>query len=186
MFDGIILDSNLMHSVPKEQRFFSGMDCYIHCVESLQGTMINELAKANASKALDLCESVFLGDGTDDMLAVASYLGGVSIVNSEVGICHALSYGLSLELGLRHGFANCIAFYLLEEYYGESVLKFKEMIEIHRVSLPKNLCHSLSDDSIERMIDMTLKMERPLNNALGENWKKIFTRKKIGSLYRSM
>lgn len=77
MYDAIILDSNLLSTVPVNQRFHSGMDCYIHCVESLQGTMINELARGNASKALELCSAVFLGDGTDDMLMTASYMGGV-------------------------------------------------------------------------------------------------------------
>ena len=186
MFDAIILDSNLIDTVPTDQRFYSGMDCYIHCVESSEGTMINELSKSIASQALSLCSKVFVENGTNDMLITASYLGGVSIVNSEVGICHALSYGLSLELDFRHGFANCVVFNHLEEYYGEHVLKFKKMLIDHNINLPKNVTKKLSDEAIERMIDMTLKMERPLTNALGENWSEIMTRKKIRELYMMM
>ncbi|AXR65017.1 iron-containing alcohol dehydrogenase family protein [Leptospira mayottensis] len=186
MFDAIILDSSLIKNVPIAQRFYSGMDCYIHCVESLQGTMINELAKGNASKALELCEKVFLSDGDDDVLLTASYMGGVSIVNSEVGVCHALSYGLSLELGYRHGFANCVAFNVLEEYYGPWVDRFREMLKIHRIELPKNVCKSLDNAAMDRMVNMTLKMERPLTNALGENWKDKMTPNKIISLYERM
>ena len=121
MFDALILDSDMLATVPRLQRFHSGMDCYIHCVESVTGSYINELARASASKALELCKAVFLDNGSDDELMTASYLGGVSIVNSEVGICHALSYGLSLELGIRHGLANCIVFNVLDKYYGEHV-----------------------------------------------------------------
>ena len=33
-FDQIILDPNLIANVPKDQRFYTGMDCYIHCIES--------------------------------------------------------------------------------------------------------------------------------------------------------
>ncbi|WP_000474946.1 iron-containing alcohol dehydrogenase, partial [Leptospira interrogans] len=186
MFDAIILDSSLIKNVPIAQRFYSGMDCYIHCVESLQGTMINELAKGNASKALELCEKVFLSDGDDDMLLTASYMGGVSIVNSEVGVCHALSYGLSLELGYRHGFANCVAFNVLDEYYGPWVDRFREMLKIHKIELPKNVCRSLDEAAMQRMVNMTLKMERPLTNALGENWKDKMTPNKIVSLYERM
>ncbi|EMN88893.1 iron-containing alcohol dehydrogenase family protein [Leptospira weilii] len=186
MFDAIILDSSLIKNVPIAQRFYSGMDCYIHCVESLQGTMINELAKGNASKALELCEKVFLSDGDDDMLLTASYMGGVSIVNSEVGVCHALSYGLSLELGYRHGFANCVAFNVLEEYYGPWVDRFREMLKIHKIELPKDVCKSLDRAAMDRMVNMTLKMERPLTNALGENWKDKMTPAKIVSLYERM
>ena len=75
MFNAIILDSNLIDSVPTDQRFYSGMDCYIHCVESLEGTMINELSKSMASQALSLCSKVFVENGTNDMLITASYLG---------------------------------------------------------------------------------------------------------------
>ncbi len=186
MFDAIIMDSLLIKSVPADQRFYSGMDCYIHCVESLEGEMINELARGYADKALALCNKVFLGDGDDDMLMTASYMGGVSIVNSEVGVCHALSYGLSIELGYRHGFANCVVFNVLEEYYGRHVIKFREMLKFHNVILPNNVCREMSNDAINRMIEMTLKMERPLANALGENWKAIFTRNKIAELYYKM
>lgn len=37
MFDQIILDPNLLKTVPLDQEFYTGMDCYIHCVESLHG-----------------------------------------------------------------------------------------------------------------------------------------------------
>lgn len=186
MFDAILLDSSLVKGVPADQRFHSGMDCYIHCVESLQGTMINELARAYADRALVLCEKVFLEHGDDDQLMTASFMGGCSIVNSEVGICHALSYGLSMELHYRHGFANCVAFNALEEYYGPWVDRFRGMLDRHGVSLPTNVVAGLSDEAMERMIAMTLLMERPLTNALGENWREILTRDKIIELYRRM
>ena len=186
MFDAVVLDSSLITSVPKEQRFYSGMDCYIHCVESLQGTFINELARGIASKALELCNEVFLGNGTDDMLMTASYMGGVSIVNSEVGICHALSYGLSLELGYRHGYANCLVFNVLEEYYGPWVQNFRKMLSRHNINLPTGICHSLEAEAMERMVAMTLRMERPLTNALGKGWRDLLTREKIFSLYEKM
>ena len=186
MFDAIILDSSLITSVPSEQRFHSGMDCYIHCVESLQGTMINELARGFASKALELCNQFFLGSGDEDELMTASYMGGVSIVNSEVGICHALSYGLSMELGYRHGFANCVVFNVLDEYYGPWVESFREMMNQHCINLPTNVCKTLDDEAMERMIAMTLRMERPLTNALGVGWRDLLTREKILSLYDRM
>ncbi len=120
------------------------------------------------------------------MLLTASYMAGVSIVNSEVGVCHALSYGLSLELGYRHGFANCVAFNVLDEYYGPWVDRFREMLKIHKFELPKIVCRSLDEAAMQRMVNMTLKMERPLTNALGENWKDKMTPNKIVSLYERM
>lgn len=186
MFDAIVLDSTLTKGVPADQRFYTGMDCYIHCVESLAGTMINDLARAYADRGLQLCREVFLGKGTDDELMVASFMGGCSIVNSEVGVCHALSYGLSLELGYRHGLANCVAFEVLEDYYGPAVTEFRTMVRRQGVTLPKGATKSLDAAAIDRMVAMTLKMERPLTNALGPDWKARLTAEKIVKLYERM
>ena len=186
MFDSILLDSMLTHSIQDEQRFFTGMDCFIHCVESLQGTMTNDLSKAYASKALELFRKSYQEDYDADEMMVASYLGGASIVNSEVGICHALSYGLSLELGFRHGIANCIAFNVLDDYYGIHVKEFRRMVDKFEITLPKRICLDLSEKKLNRMIYMTKKMERPLTNALGENWRIKLTTERIKSLYLSM
>ena len=186
MFDSILLDSMLTYSIQDEQRFFTGMDCFIHCVESLQGTMTNDLSKAYASKALELFRKSYLEDYDADEMMVASYLGGASIVNSEVGICHALSYGLSLELGFRHGIANCIAFNVLDDYYGKYVKEFRRMVDKFEITLPKNICCDLSENALNRMVDMTIKMERPLTNALGENWRENLNIEKIKNLYLAM
>ena len=107
-------------------------------------------------------------------------------MNSEVGICHALSYGLSLELGFRHGIANCIAFNVLEDYYGNYVNDFRRMIEDHGINLPKYICKGQDEKGLSRMVDMTLKMERPLTNALGTDWRNIMTTEKITELYLKM
>lgn len=186
MFDAIILDSELTATVPADQRFYSAMDCYIHCVESLRGTMINEIAAAYASKALEMCREVFLEKASDDKLMVASYMGGLSIVNSEVGICHALSYGLSLVLGYRHGIANCIAFNVLDEYYDPYVQEMRDMMQREGVVLPTGVTRSLTEAQVESMVDMTLRMERPLTNALGPDYKTLLTREKIRALYAQM
>ena len=186
MFDAIVLDSALVKGVPDDQRFYTGMDCYIHCVESLTGTMINDLARAYADRGLELCREVFLGAGTDDQLMVASFMGGCSIVNSEVGVCHALSYGLSLELGYRHGFANCVAFDILEEYYGPYVLEFREMLRRRGIAIPKGGPARLDEAALERMVVMTLRMERPLTNALGPDFRDKLTPEKIRALYARM
>lgn len=187
MFDAIILDPQLLKTVPKDLFIYSAMDCYIHCVESLEGTYINDLSKAYAESALKLCTDALQSDDPDlSKLLTASYLGGVSIVNSEVGICHALSYGLSLEYSYRHGLANCIIFNHLEKYYKSHVVIFKEILKKHNISLPKRLSDKFSADKINNMVDTALKMERPLENAFGENWREIFSRKEIELLYKKL
>ncbi|NRB25883.1 3-deoxy-alpha-D-manno-octulosonate 8-oxidase KdnB, partial [Shewanella sp.] len=105
VFDQIIMDSELIAGVARDQWFYTGMDCFIHCVESLQGTFLNEFAKAFAEKSMDLCRQVYIDDHAekDDKLMMASYMGGMSIAYSQVGACHAVSYGLGYVLGYHHG-----------------------------------------------------------------------------------
>src|SRR5688500_9073395 len=79
-FDQIVLDPELAANAPANQRFYTGMDCYIHCIESLQGTYLNEFSRSYGEKALELCRNVFVrqeqwNDNSDDQLMMASYAG---------------------------------------------------------------------------------------------------------------
>jgi 3-deoxy-alpha-D-manno-octulosonate 8-oxidase len=187
MFDWLLLDPELTATVPNDQRFYTGMDCYIHCVESLDGSFINSFGTVYAKSALELCKKYFLKQGgSDEDLMVASYMGGASVANSEVGVAHALSYGLSLVLKFHHGVANCIAFNQLDEFYPDYLPEFKKMVKLNGVYIPSGVTKGMSADNIKKMVDMTLKMERPLTSALGGNWKNILTEDKIRALYKKM
>lgn len=188
VFDQIVLDPDLIADAPKNQRFYTGMDCYIHCVESLTGTYLNTFSQSYGEKAMELCQDVFLDPGpdSDDKLMIASYFGGMSIAYSQVGVCHALSYGLSFVLGLHHGIGNCVAFDYLEEFYPEGVREFRRMMDIQGVSLPRNLVSGMENDRIEKMIDVALVLEPLWENALGKDWKTVMTRERIRELYLRM
>jgi len=189
VFDQIVLDPDLIANAPKEQRFYTGMDCYIHCVESLTGTYLNMFSQSYGEKSLQLCEDVFLGETTpenDEKLMMASYCGGMSIAYSQVGVCHALSYGLSFVLGLHHGIGNSIVFDYLDEFYADGVKIFKKMLEINDIQLPRNLCANLTDDQMNKMIDVALVLEPLWENALGKDWKSMMTRERIRDLYLKM
>jgi 3-deoxy-alpha-D-manno-octulosonate 8-oxidase len=188
VFDQIVLDPDLVAGAPIQQRFYTGMDCYVHCVESLTGTYLNAFSQAYGEKAMDLCREVFLtpGPGSDDKLMMASYFGGMSIAYSQVGICHALCYGLSYVLSVHHGIGNCIVFNRLEEYYPQGVLEFREMMKKNHVELPCELVAGVDGAQLEKMIDIALTLVPLWENALGSNWEKIMTRDKIRSLYLQM
>ncbi len=188
VFDQIVLDPELIAGAPNPQRFYTGMDCYIHCIESLTGTYLNAFSRAYGEKSLELCREVFLGDlaDADDRLMMASYFGGMSIAYSQVGVCHALSYGLSFVLGLHHGIGNCVAFDYLEEFYPDGVREFRQMMDKHRISLPRNLTAGLSESQLEKMTDVALVLEPLWENALGKDWKNVMTRARIRELYQKM
>ena len=187
-FDQIVLDPELTKDAPANQRFYTGMDCYIHCIESLEGTYLNEFSKSYGEKALQLCRDVYVNkDGwdeeSDDKLMMASYAGGMSIAYSQVGVAHAVSYGLSYLLGTKHGIGNCIVMNHLEEYYPAGVKEFKYMVEKNNIDIPVGICKGLSDEDFEKMINVSMGMKPLWENALGKDWEKIMTREKLRALY---
>ncbi|MGV3527784.1 MAG: iron-containing alcohol dehydrogenase family protein [Flavisolibacter sp.] len=190
-FSQIVLDPELTANAPVNQRFYTGMDCYIHCIESLTGTYLNEFSKSYGEKALELCRYIFLekqswDDECDDKLMMASYAGGMSIAYSQVGVAHAVSYGLSYLLGTKHGVGNCIVMQHLDEYYPEGVAEFKKMVEKNGVEIPTGICKGLSDEDFNKMIDVSLGMKPLWENALGSDWEKIMTREKLRELYEKL
>jgi 3-deoxy-alpha-D-manno-octulosonate 8-oxidase len=190
-FDQIVLDPELTANAPVNQRFYTGMDCYIHCIESLEGTFLNEFSKSYGEKALQLCQKVFVekktwDDECDDMLMMASYAGGMSIAYSQVGVAHAVSYGLSYLLGTKHGIGNCIVMNHLEAYYPAGVKEFKYMVEKNKIDIPQGICKGLTDDQFEKMIDVSMVMKPLWENALGKDWEKKMTRDKLRALYEKL
>jgi 3-deoxy-alpha-D-manno-octulosonate 8-oxidase len=190
-FDQIVLDPELTADAPANQRFYTGMDCYIHCIESLTGTYLNEFSKSYGEKALQLCREVYVNKSgwdaeSDDKLMMASYAGGMSIAYSQVGVAHAVSYGLSYLLGTKHGVGNCIVFDKLQDYYPEGVKEFKLMVEKNNIDIPQNICAGISDEDFDKMINVSLGMKPLWENALGKDWEKIMTREKLWALYEQL
>ncbi|RKN78008.1 iron-containing alcohol dehydrogenase family protein [Ulvibacterium marinum] len=186
-FDQVILDPDLTKGVSKEQWFYTGMDCFIHCIESLNGTYLNAFSQSYGEKALELCKEVYLGDlslaDSRDKLMMASWHGGMSIAYSQVGIAHAMSYGLSYLLGVKHGIGNCMVFQHLEEFYPKGVALFNQMMQKQKVQLPTGICSDLTDSDYKTMISVSLGMEPLWENALGKSWRDIATWKKLKSIY---
>ncbi|WP_240673190.1 iron-containing alcohol dehydrogenase family protein [Aequorivita ciconiae] len=190
-FDQVILDPELTQGVSKNQWFFTGMDCFIHCVESLNGTFLNAFSQSYGEKAYDLCLEIFLSDSLSEAesrakLMMASWHGGMSIAYSQVGVAHAMSYGLGYVLGTKHGVGNCIAFQFLDEFYSKDVALFKEMVKKHNVQIPQGVCKDLTEEQMDVMIDVAMGMIPLWENALGDEWEKTITREKLRNLYRKM
>ena len=189
-FDQVVLDPELTKGVSKEQWFYTGMDCFIHCVESLEGTFLNAFSQSYGEKAMDLCKEVFLSELPDcesrDKLMMASWHGGMSIAYSQVGVAHALSYGLGFLLGIKHGIGNCLVFQHLKEFYPEGVALFHQMMEKHQITLPTGICAHLTDAEFEKMGTIALGMEPLWENALGEHWKQIITMDKLTAIYKKI
>jgi len=192
VFNQVILDPDLTGTVPKEQWFFTGMDTYIHCIESEKGSCNNTYSYAYAEEALKLCRDVFYNDGAgqnavnDEKLMVASLMGGLSLTVSEVGICHAISYGLSKILHTRHCYSNCLVFQHLADFYPQGVKEFKEMLAKHNISLPENLSKGWTNEQIAEMAQVAYKLTHMWNHYYGADWRNEVTLDSIEALFRRL
>ncbi|MDL2291304.1 iron-containing alcohol dehydrogenase family protein [Desulfovibrio sp. OttesenSCG-928-F20] len=190
VFDQLVLDPDLTRSAPREQFFFTGMDIYMHCLESLNGSYRNTIVDRLSQTALDICRDVFLGDG--DMMAeanlenmmVASYFSGMAAGNT--GLVHPLSAGLSIVLHLPHGRANCHALSVLGEFYPKEQAEFTAMLERNKIDLPRGICRNLTDDQYEALYQGSIVHEKPLSNALGPDFKSILTKDRLIGLFKAM
>lgn len=191
VYEQLILDPGLTQTVPRDQYFYTGMDTYIHCVESLNGSYRNAIADAFSQQALVLSEQVFgagdmMSDEAREKMMVASYLGGSAVGNSYVGVVHPFSAGLSVVLKMHHCLANCVVMNVMDEFYPEETAKFRAMVERHGIHLPSGACRDLTSDQYERLYQSTIIHEKPLVNALGPDYKSVLTREKVINLFRTM
>lgn len=191
IYDQLILDPDLTRTVPREQYFYTGMDTYIHCIESLGGRYRNAIGDAFSHQAIALCREVFLSDDmmsdeNREKLMVASYLGGCAIANSFVGVVHPFSAGLSVVLDTHHCIGNCITMNAMQEFYPKEYDEFLLMAKKQGIEIPKGIAHDLDEETYVKLYNSTVIHEKPLSNALGENFKDILTYEKVKEIFKRM
>ena len=189
--DQLVVDPELIASVQEPQRFYTAMDCYIHNIEALNGFRRTVMGDSLGMESLRLCREIFLSEDShtpenDEKLMVASYMGGLSLTYSEVGACHALSYGLASVTGVHHGIGNCIVFNQLDEFYPEAVKEFRIMMKNNDIDLPKGFNATRTPEEIENMIDVSLTLIFMWAHVCGPDWQKIITREKLRGLFLKM
>jgi 3-deoxy-alpha-D-manno-octulosonate 8-oxidase len=191
VFDYVIMDPNLLKTVPKNQFFYTGMDAYIHCLEALEGSYRNLVGDSFSNQTLSLCREVFNSSDmfsleSREKIMVASFLGGSSIAMSYVGIVHPFSAGLGVVLGIHHCEANCIVMNAMEEFYPKYFQEFHQLARKQGMSIKKGIASSLSKSDYDKLYDSTIIHEKPLFNALGADFRKILNKEKVKQIFKKM
>ena len=191
LYDQLILDPDLTKTVPRNQYFYTGMDTYIHCIESLNGNYRNAIGDAFSHQAISLCRDVFtsedmMSDINREKLMVASYLGGCAIANSFVGIIHPFSAGLSVVLDTHHCIGNCITMNAMEEFYPNEYKEFMMMANKQKITIPKGTASNLDSEQYLKLYQSTIIHEKPLINALGKGFREILPVEKVTEIFKRM
>ena len=189
VYDQLLLDPDLLATVPRNQYFYTGIDTFMHCIESLQGSYRNAIIDAFSVRAVQLCEEIFLSDDmmseeNREKMMIASYIGGMAAGN--VGVIHPFSAGLGVVLHVAHGLGNCLALNVLGDIYPKEYKQFRTMIERQGVSLPTGICKDLTEEQYDGLYRGCIVHEKPLTNALGPGFKQILTKENLIERYKSI
>ena len=190
IFDEVILDPNLIISVPKNKYFYTAMDAFVHSFESLSGKYRNILSDYYSELVLDLINQIFTSKNIKTKvnrkkLMICSYLGGLAIASSYVGIVHPFSAGLSTVFGTSHCEANCRVLLQLKKYYPEYFLLFKKYIKVNKIKFSK-FNKQIDKSVILNLYESSIFHNKPLSNALGENYKEILTKKEVSGIFKKI
>jgi 3-deoxy-alpha-D-manno-octulosonate 8-oxidase len=74
----------------------------------------------------------------------------------------------------------------MEEFYPEAYKEFWSFVKSQKVKIPKNVCKDLKKEDYDHLYDATIIHEKPLTNALGEDFKEILTKQKVIEIFKMM
>jgi len=128
--DLAIIDPDFLTGLPLEVALSTGLDAMNQALESLWNINSNNISQALALRALSSgleylpeirdiksSETVRLG------LMNMSLMAGMAISHTRTGLCHSISYPLTMRFGLPHGFACAFSMVEVLELNGDSISK---------------------------------------------------------------
>lgn len=179
-FDLVIIDHLLQRTIPKSLLLTTASDAYFHAFEILRGSRRNPASDALASLAGERflrgasCGDLYADQNLLD-IACASYFGGLALTGGTVGLVHPLSAALGVVFGLGHTYANILALRALETFYPEEHDILFGLLDLHGVEMSNLFDGEPEDATVLRIMELTLLHEKPLSNALGDNFRSQLT-----------
>lgn len=108
--DVAIVDPELTVSMPQKVTADTGIDAFIHALESYIAVKASPLTEAYSLEAIELCAhnlgpAFANGKNLDARynMSLAAFLAGITLNNAGVGVLHAFSFPIGREYKLTHG-----------------------------------------------------------------------------------
>ena len=134
-----VVDPDMMASMPKSLKAFTGMDALTHAIEGYTTRAAWEMSDMFHIKAIELIaknlrDSVGGDDKGGENMALAQYIAGMGFSNVGLGIDHAMAHTLSAYYDVPHGKACAmllpISMEFNRDYTGE---KYREIARVFGV-----------------------------------------------------
>lgn len=146
-----ILDPKLLLQTPKSIAAASGMDAFIHAMESYISVRANPFSEAMSEKAMELIGRsirAFVANRSNEIAAsdmiLGSSLAGIAFSSVGLGNIHAMSHPVSAHFHVPHGIANAILMPYIVSYNSltDSDKYAKIYSFIMGISAPQSFCSS--------------------------------------------
>ena len=140
-----IVDPDMMASMPKSLKAFTGMDALTHAIEGYTTRGAWEMSDMFHIKAIELIaknlrQSVAGDDKGGENMALAQYIAGMGFSNVGLGIDHAMAHTLSAYYDVPHGKACAmllpISMEFNRDFTGE---KYREIARVFGVKGVDNM-----------------------------------------------
>ena len=134
-----VVDPDMMASMPKSLKAFTGMDALTHAIEGYTTRAAWEMSDMFHIKAIELIaknlrDSVAGNDKGGENMALAQYIAGMGFSNVGLGIDHAMAHTLSAYYDVPHGKACAmllpISMEFNRDYTGE---KYRDIARVFGV-----------------------------------------------------
>ena len=132
--DIAIADPTLTLTLPRNQTSSTGLDAFSHAIEAYWAKNDNEISDHFALTAIktlykNLVNTVKDGNNIKNREAVmkASLLAGMAFSQTRTAAAHAISYPITLKLGLPHGWACSLTLPELLKFNADSLIKRKKL-----------------------------------------------------------
>lgn len=123
-------------TLPARQTLSTGLDALMHAVESYWSVNSNAIVREIAKSAIRLVVDYLpkLLQELDNLqyrekLSLASLMAGLAFGNTRTTACHSISYPLTMDYGVEHGFAAAVTLIELIRFNQEYIVDYPLLME---------------------------------------------------------
>ena len=123
-------------ALPARQTLSTGLDALMHAVESYWSVNSNAIVREMAKSAIRLVVDYLpkLLQELDNIqyrekLSLASLMAGLAFGNTRTTACHSISYPLTMDYGVEHGFAAAVTLIEFMRFNQEYIVDYPLLLE---------------------------------------------------------
>lgn len=176
-----LLDPDLTLTLPPKETLYTGLDAVSHALESLWNKNRTPISEALALKSLAFANQampILINQPENlsyrEMMQQAALMAGLAISRTRTAIAHAISYPLTMHLGVPHGLAcsftlpGLIKHYTRELDQGPIKMAMYETLKIiKKLKLKNEMATYIGEENLSEYIEEMFHPER-IGNYLGK------------------